>query len=142
VPSRAGSTLFALLSPADLQSLLRKPDLAAIDKGIDEKTVTWLLDLHDRLGPIGKHFEVLYAERLSGDIQRISAEMRESGMPDFSEMGGLPTDKVEAMIVTRTVETLMKPTTSFMLLPLGTLCDKDGVLDTLRRNGVKVTPLA
>jgi len=62
-------------------------------------------------------------------------------MPRFGEMGGLPADKVEAMIVARTAEALKKPTRAFMLLPLGTLCDKDGVLDTLRRDGVRVTPL-
>jgi hypothetical protein len=137
-----GKPVSTLLSQAELQGLLQKPDLVAVDKRIDEKTVAWLLDLRDRVGPVGKHFETLYAERRSGDIRRLTAEMHEHGMPGLGEMAGLPGDKVVAMIVTRTAETLKKPPRAFMLLPIGALCDKDGVLDTLRRQGVRVTPLA
>ena len=140
-----GKPVSFLLSQADLQSMLGKPDLAAIDKRIDEKTVVWLLDLRDRLGPVGKHFETLYSERRVADIQHLMADLRAHGVPDFNEMGGLQADKVEAMLAARTVETVKKPegAKSFLMLPLGTLWnEKNGVLAKLRTDGVKVTPLA
>jgi len=120
------------------------PDLAALDKRIDEKTVTWLLDLHDKIGAVGRRYETLYIARGSADIKKLSADMRAHGVPSFNEMGGLQSDKVEATLARRTVETLKKPegAKSFLLLPLGTLCDDKGVLAKLRTGGVKVTPLA
>lgn len=139
-----GKPIAYLLSQTDLQDMLGKPNLAAVDKRIDEKTVTWLLDLHDRVGAVGQHYEALYAGRRSADIQKLSDDMRAHGVPSFNEMGGLQADKVEAMLVARTAETLKKPggAKSFMLLPLGTLCDDKGVLAKLRADGVKVTPIA
>ena len=139
-----GKPIAYLLSQTDLQDMLGKPNLAAVDKRIDEKTVTWLLDLHDRVGAVGLHYETLYAERRSADIHKLSADMRTHGVPSFNEMGGLQADKVEAMLVARTAETLKKPagSKSFMLLPLGMLCDDKGVLAALRADGVRVTPIA
>jgi hypothetical protein len=140
-----GKPISYLLSQTDLQDMMGKPDLAALDKRIDERIVTWLLDLHDRIGAVGQHFEALYSERRSADIQKLAEDMRAHGMPSFNEMGGLQADKVEAALATRTAEALKKPDggKSFFLLPLGTLCDeKNGVLATLRANGVKVTPVA
>ncbi len=139
-----GKQITYLLSQTDLQDMMGKPDLAALDKRIGEKTITWLLDLHDKIGAVGRHYETLYTERRSADIKKLSADMRAHGVPSFNEMGGLQADKVEAVLATRTVETLKKPEAakSFLLLPLGTLCDDMGVLARLRADGVKVTPLA
>jgi hypothetical protein len=140
-----GKQISYLLSQTDLQDMLDKPDLVAIDKRIDEKTVTWLLDLHDRIGAVGQHFETLYTERRSADIETLSQDMRDHGMPSFNEMGGLQADTVEAALATRTAEALKKPDGGklFFLLPLGTLCDeKNGVLAKLRADGVKITPIA
>jgi hypothetical protein len=139
-----GKAISYLLSQTDLEGMLAKPDLAAIDKRVDEKTVTWLLDLRDRLGPVGRHFETLYSERRTADIQKLTADMLAHGVPNFSKMGGLQADKVVATLTTRTAEALKKPEAarSFMLLSLGTLCADNGVLAKLRADGVKVTPLA
>ncbi|HEY4168738.1 MAG TPA: hypothetical protein VGM96_18270 [Reyranella sp.] len=139
-----GKPITYLLSQTDLQDMMGKPDLAALDKRIDEKTVTWLLDLHDRIGAVGQHHETLYTERRSADICKLSADMRAHGVPSFNEMGGLQADKVEATLATRAAETLKKPedAKSFLLLPLATLCRDKGVLATLRADGVKVTPVA
>jgi hypothetical protein len=139
-----GKQISYLLSQTDLQDMMGKPRLAALDKRIDEKTVIWLLDLHDQIGAVGLHFETLYTERRTGDIQKLRADMRAHGVPSFNEMGGLRADKVEATLAMRTTETLRKPegAKSFMLLPLGTLCDNKGVLAQLRADGVKVTPIA
>jgi hypothetical protein len=140
-----GKPISYLLSQTDLQDMMGKPDLAALDKRIDEGIVTWLLDLHDRIGAVGKHVEMLYGERRSADIETLSADMRAHGMPSFNEMGGLQADKVEAALAARTAEALKKPDggKSFFLLPLGTLCDKkNGVLAKLKADGVKITPIA
>ena len=75
----------------------------------------------------------------------LAEDMRAHGMPSFNEMGGQQADKVEAALATRTAEALKKPDggKSFFLLPLGTLFDeKNGMLATLRADGVKVTPVA
>ena len=140
-----GKPISYLLSQTDLQDMMGKPDLAALDKRIDERIVTWLLDLHDRIGAVGRHFETLYSDRRSADIQKFVEDMRSHGMPSFNEMGGLQADKVEAALATRTAEELKKPDggKSFFLLPLGTLCDeKSGVLAKLKADGVKITPIA
>ena len=139
-----GKPISYLLSQTDLQDMLGKPNLAAVDKRIDEKTVTWLLDLHDAVGAIGRLYETLYSERRSADIRKLGADMRAHGVPSFSEMGGLQADKVETTLAARTVEALKKPegARSFMLLPLGTLCDDKGVLAQLRADGMKVTAIA
>jgi hypothetical protein len=94
------------------------------------------------VGAVGKHFERLYAERRSGEFQRLNTEMIAHGMPSFGEMGGLPADELQAMIAMRTAAALKEPAKAFILLPIAALCDKDGALDTLRRDGVKLTPVA
>jgi hypothetical protein len=140
-----GKPVSFLLSQADVQRLLGKPDLAAIDKRIDEKAVSWLLDLHSRLGPLGRHFETLYAERRAADIRRLMTDLYDHGVPDFNEMGGLQAGKAEAMLAARTLELVTKPegARSFLMLPLGALWDdRNGVLIKLRQDGVKVTPIA
>ena len=139
-----GKQITYLLSQTDLQDMMANSDLAALDKRIDEKTVTWLLDLHDRIGAVGQHYEALYTERRSADIRKLNADMRANGVPSFNEMGGLQADKVETTLAQRTAETLKKPEAakSFLLLPLGTLCDDKGVLAKLRADGVKVAPVA
>jgi hypothetical protein len=139
-----GKAISYLLSQTDLQGMLAKPDLASIDKRIDEKTVTWLLDLRDRVGPVGRHFETLYSERRAADIEKLAADMLAHGVPSLGRMGGLQAGKVVATLTARTAEALKTPEAarSFLLLPLGTLCADDGVLARLRADGVKVTPIA
>jgi hypothetical protein len=132
-----------LLSPADLQLAAVTPDLPAIDQRIDDKIVTYLLDLRDKVGPIGKHYETLYAERRSADIVQLNAVVHQHGVPGLSEMGGVSVQKIEALLIERTRAALMKPDDkTFMMLPLGTLCRDNGILATLRQDGVKITPIA
>ena len=133
----------SLLSSSDLQSTVVKPDLPAIDERIDDKVVTWLLDLRDRVGPVGKHYETLYAGRRAADIVRLNADMRQHGVPGLSEMGGVSVQRVEAMLIERTRATLRKQGgTNFMMLPLGALCRDNGILASLRQDSVKLTPIA
>ena len=133
----------SLLSSADLQSVAVKPDLPAIDEGIDDKVVTWLLDLRDKVGPVGRHYETLYAERRAADIVRLNADMRQRGVPGLSEMGDVSAPKLEALLIERTRAALNKPGgTAFMMLPLGTLCRDNGILALLRQDGVKLTSIA
>lgn len=132
-----------LLASSDLQSATTKPDLAAIDQRIDDKVVTWLLDLRDKVGPIGRHYETLYAERRAADIVQLNADMRRQGVPSLSEMSGVSVQKIEALLIERTRAALRKPDgKTFMLLPLGTLCRADGILAALRQDGVALTPIA
>jgi hypothetical protein len=139
----ANKPMSYLLSSSDLQSTTVRPDLRAVDEQIDGKVVTWLLDLRDRVGPVGKHYETLYAERRAADIVRLNADMRRHGVPGLSEMSGVSAQKIEALLIERTRAALKKPNGKiFMMLPLGTLCRDDGILAALRQDGVTLAPIA
>ncbi|HTE80316.1 MAG TPA: hypothetical protein VK634_06455, partial [Reyranella sp.] len=61
----------------------------------------------------------------------------------LSEMGGVSVQRVEALLIERTRAALKEPGgTAFMMLPLGTLCRDNGILASLRQDGVKLTPIA
>lgn len=131
-----------LIADAEAQALWNPPDLAALNKSIDESKIKYLLDLRRQVGPIGAHLEQLYLDRKGEEINRFTAEIRKHGI--VSPTSFLSEDRMRALLFDRLVKTLsaQDAVAAFALLPLGLLTGGDGVLAKLRAGGNAVTALA
>jgi hypothetical protein len=140
--AQAGRPATVLVADDELRTLFVPPDLASLDKAIGEETIAYMLQLRERTGPIGHHFEQLYQSREGGEIRRISDDLRKRGV--FSSGQLFESDKVKALLIERMEAVLdgKNATSAFILLPLGTLLGDDGVLAVLRKRGHSVTPIA
>jgi hypothetical protein len=132
-----------LLTTQDLQAAYEKPDPLALENLIDEKVVTYLLGVREKIGPIGRHEEALYASRQPEELARFLAEMRKNGVPNLLALNGLPEEKIATLIQTRAEERLKKQNESiFLLIPVGVITGPVDMLSKLRRDGFEVTTLA
>lgn len=131
-----------LVSDAEAQGLWNPPDIAALNKSIDEAKVRYLLDLRKQVGPIGAHLEKLYVARQGEEINRFTAEIRKHGIVSPSSF--LTEDRMRALLLDRLVTALSASdaVAAFALLPLGLLTGADGLLAKLRAGGNAVTALA
>jgi hypothetical protein len=130
-----------LVTDAEAQGLWNPPDLAALNKSIDEPKIRYLLDLRKQVGPIGAHLETLYRERRGEEISRFTADIRAHGIVSFASF--LPADRIRPLLLDRLEKTMAAGTVdAFVLLPLGLLTGKDGILAALRVKGNTVTAVA
>jgi hypothetical protein len=138
----AGKPIDQLLSDADVQSAFRPPDMAAIDKGIGEDAVSYLLNLRDRIGPIGGYLEQLYRQRKGEAIVRLTTDIDSHGV--FSPSRLLQTDRIRDLMAARALNMMMQQADEqrFMLFPLGMLAGPSGLLATFKAKGAVVAPRA
>ena len=138
----AGKPTDQLLSEAEMQSAWQAPDLAALNNNIGEDTITYMLDLRDKIGPIGGHLEQLYSQRKSQEIERLTADMTRHGVVSPSRF--IQTDRLRDLMLTRTVAMLtgQSDESRFMFLPLGMLTGSDGLLASLKTKSIEVAPRA
>ena len=131
-----------LISDAEAQGLWNPPDIAALNRSIDEDKVRYLLDLRKQVGPIGAHLEKLYLARQSEEINRFTADIRQHGIVSPSSF--LSEERMRALLLDRLVAALaaQDAVAAFALLPLGLLTGADGLVAKLRAGGHAVTVLA
>jgi hypothetical protein len=138
----AGKPTEQLLSEAEVQSAWQAPDLAGLNNDIGEDTIAYMLDLRDKVGPIGGHLEELYSQRKSSEIERLTSDMARHGVVSPSRF--VQTDKLHNLMVVRTLALLAGhgDEERFMFFPLGMLTGSAGILAALQANGVNVAPRA
>ena len=136
--------IFYLLSDEDVAELRRPPDLAAVDRAIDEKAINYLLTLRNTIGPIGRHQETLYAQRRSAALDRLEDEIAARGIPSLLRLGGLDEARMHALLAVRVEAVLKTPADgrALVLLPVAMLTESGGLLERLRRQGMEVATLA
>lgn len=131
-----------LVGVDELRALFVPPDFAKMDNAVGQDTVSYMLALRQQQGPIGRHFEKLYAARKGGEIHGLGAELEKRGVFIPSQLfqgdkiKGLLIDRVEAAVTGNNV------LSAFILLPLDTLTGGDGAVAALRKRGNVVTATA
>jgi hypothetical protein len=128
----------ALLSEDEVKHLARPVDWAALNEAVDEKMITFLLDLRKQVGPIGTHSDTLYRTRKSAELYRFSASLAEHGVPG-SELLTF-TDNYDLLFSRMSAALTTAPCCVFA--PVGLLTGPDGILERLRRQGAEVSVFA
>lgn len=147
-----------LISDAELRSMYHPPDQAARDNRIGQDTIAYILELRAKGGPIGRQFEELYAARRGGDVHRLADDLTRRGVftpgdlfnPDFIK--AILTGRLEAALKAKEADSVIgrlvgalngkEADSAFVLLPLGSLLGKDGIIAALRAKGHAVTAVA
>jgi hypothetical protein len=138
-----GRPVAFLISEKEMrEQFWRPPDIAALNRLIDEPKIAYLLDLRRRVGPIGAHLEQLYRARRGEEIYRFTADIVRQGIPDLSTF--FEEDGSRELAFDRLVGLLdsADAPASFVVLGLGLLTGDKGVLAKLRARGFTVTPIA
>jgi hypothetical protein len=135
-----GRELTSILSEEEMLLHWRPPDLAAVNRQVDEQSIAFLLELRRRVGPIGAHLEQLYSARRGDEISRINDEMDRAGIPMLRES----LDSLEGALLDRLERLLYLPDApgAFVALSLDMIIRKPDVLAWLRDDGYTVTPVS
>jgi hypothetical protein len=138
----AGKPIDQLVSEAEIQSAWQQPDFVGLDNRIGEETVAYMLDLRDKVGPIGGYLEQLYRQRKAEEIERVTADMTSHGVVSPSQF--LETDKVRELMLARALDMLTRQADEarFMTFPLGLLAGSSGLLAAFKAKGLTVVPRA
>ncbi|WP_158817596.1 hypothetical protein [Methylocapsa sp. S129] len=132
-----GKPIAYLVSADEAKAAFHPPDPVALDQRINEQTLVYLLDLRDRLGPIGKYEESLYTARRTDDLSKLGVEMKQHGALTTADL--LPTSTLEETILARALQAVQTPQDrAFLMVAVGTLTRDGGVLSKLRESGVQV----
>lgn len=137
-----GKPIDQLVSEAEMQSAWQAPDLAGLNNKIGEETMVYMLDLRDKVGPIGGYFEQLYRQRRANEIERVTADMSRHSLVSLSQF--IEGDKMRELMFARALDTLTQQVDAsrFMAFPLGILTGSSGILAALDAKGVPVTGCA
>lgn len=132
-----GRPVDELLSAAE--SAWRAPDMTTLNS---EDAISYLLNLRDRLGPIGGYLERLYRQRKGEEMVRMMADMNHHGAFSLSQL--LQNDRTRGILSERALNMLTQQADEecFMLLPLDMVAGPSGLLAALKMNGVVVAPRA
>jgi hypothetical protein len=140
---KLGRPSTVLISDAELRGMVLAPNIAAFDKRIGQDTISYMLDLRAKGGPIGRQFEQLYAGRRCADIHSLGAELLKRGVSLPSQM--LNSDAIKYLLGSRLQAALKSQTAgagAFVLMPLDALVGSDGIIAALRKSGNAVTAVA
>jgi hypothetical protein len=131
-----------LLSESDIQSAWQPPDLATLNGGIGDESISYLLDLRGRVGPIGGYLEQLYRQRRGQEIERFKVDMVRHGV--FSSSQFIQNDRLLNLAFERVFDLMTKQADEqrFILFPLGVLTGASGILAALKGKGATVVPRA
>ncbi len=131
-----------LLSEPEVQSAWQPPDLATLNGSIGDEGISYLLDLRDRVGPIGGYLEQLYRQRRGQEIERFTADMKRHGVISSSQFH--QGDRLRNLAFERVFDLMTKQADEqrFILFPLGVLTGTSGILAALREKGATVVPRA
>jgi hypothetical protein len=134
-----GKPVDQLVSEAEILSAWQAPDLAGLNDKIGEETIVYMLDLRDKVGPIGGYLEQLYRQRRANEIERVTADMSRHGVMSPAQF--IQTDKVRELMFARALDMLTRQVDAlrFMAFPLGILTGSSGILAALDAKGVPVT---
>jgi hypothetical protein len=127
-----------LLSEPEIQSAWQPPDLATLNGGIGDGSIAYLLDLRDRVGPIGGYLEQLYRQRRAQEIERFTSDMKRHGVISASQFH--QSDRLRNLAFERVFDLMTKQSDEqrFILFPLGVLTGPSGILAAFKAKGATV----
>lgn len=131
-----------LVSESEAKDLLGAPDLAIVDKAVNDALVSYVLELRRQRGPLGKYVEQLYNARDSEGLQRFNDDLYQHGM-DASGISENRVLRLRKVLLERMLEAVgSQPGVPFFGLELVALTGKNGLFAGLRRQGVTISVLA
>jgi len=137
-----GKPVEQLLSEAEVRSGSQPPNLVAINNSVGDNVITYLLDLRDRVGPIGSYLEQLYRQRRGEDWVRAQADITRRG---GSVLVGVQwAHHLRDMLIQRAVSALMEQADEdrFMFFELYPLVSPSGLLAALKAKGAVIAARA
>lgn len=138
-----GKPIDQLVSDAEVRSGWHPPSLVALNNSVGEDVITYLLDLRDRVGPIGSYLEQLYGQRRGEEWVRVQADITRHG--GFATMlFGQWAYHLSDLLKERAASTLMQGADEerFMFFELYPLVRPSGLLAALKAKGAVVAPRA
>lgn len=137
----AGRPITFLISPDEIKSAYRTPDFAAIDRQIDEAALVFLLTLRDKVGPMGRYQESLYAGRRPAEVLKFDALLSQHVPALMRQFDFLP--DLAKPLSERALQTIRTAQDSaFLMLFVGSLIRNGGILSMLQDSGIKISLLA
>lgn len=135
-----GRPVDQLLSDADVRSAYRPLDLATWSSIAGADSIACLLDLRDRVGPVGGYLEEQYRRRNVEEIMRITANLHRHGVFDAARV--MQTGRLRELLLERALGMLTQQADElrFMLFPLGILAGRSGLLAAFASKGAVVAP--
>jgi len=132
-----GRAVKTLASDGEMQSM-QKPLTLEIVNTVGPASITYLLDLRRRIGPIGGYFDELYKARKSAEIASLGEQITAKGV--FTPTDFMDADRLRALFVER-IANLPSGTNAFVILPIGLLSGFYSILAELRSRGAEVTAI-
>lgn len=122
------------------QRIFHPPDIVTQNQLIGEPEIAFLLDLRQRVGPIGAHLDQLYRGRRIAELMQLTAEVdrrRLSPLTDFMNEA-----MYRHMLLGRLTSFLgLADAPIFVALPIKVLPGPGGILSLLRARGSTLTPV-
>jgi hypothetical protein len=129
-----------------LEQFFHTPDIAALDKNVDEAKIKRLLDLRRNVGPLGAYGEQLYRARRGEELAGLAADITRSGMlfpsPFSSEQDAIRFQIVVLDRLKAQLSYAADAPPAFVILPASKLGGRTGILSALNNLGFGVTPIA
>ncbi|WP_457301501.1 hypothetical protein [Phyllobacterium sp. P5_D12] len=132
-----GRAVKTLASDGEMQ-LMQKPPTLEIINSVGPASITYLLDLRRRIGPIGEYLDELYKAGKSAEIASLGEEIAAKGI--FTPTDFMDADRLRALFVER-IANMPAGTNAFAILPIGLLGGSHSILPELRIRGAEVTAI-
>ncbi|MGO6671444.1 hypothetical protein [Rhizobium leguminosarum] len=132
-----GRDVKTLAAEGEMQAMQKPLTLETVNS-VGPASITYLLELRRRIGPIGAHFDELYKSRKSAEIARLGEEITARGIVTPTDL--IDADKLRALLIER-IANLPAGTNAFIILPIGLLNGPHSIVDELRSGGAEVTTI-
>ena len=132
-----GRSITVLLTEDEVKQLVKPIDWTALNDTVDEKLITFMLELRRQVGPIGARSEKLYGDRKSEELHRFSEILADHGVP-----GPQTYVKDNFDLLFSRISGSLTTSRCFIFAPVGTLTGPDGILERFHRRGADISVLA
>ncbi|WP_245495464.1 hypothetical protein [Rhizobium ruizarguesonis] len=126
-----------LVADGEMQAMQKPLTLETVNS-VGPDSITYLLELRRRIGPIGARFDELYKARKSAEIASLGEEITTRGIITPTDL--IDAEKLRALLIERIVN-LPAGTNAFIILPIGLLNGPHSILVDLRSHGAEVTAI-
>ncbi|MBB4441028.1 MULTISPECIES: hypothetical protein [Rhizobium] len=132
-----GRDVKTLAADGEMRTLQRPLTLETVNS-VGPDSISYLLDLRRRIGPIGAYFDELYEARKSAEIAGLGEEITAKGIVTPTDL--IDADRLCALLIER-IANLPAGTNAFIILPIGLLSGPYSILDELRSRGSEVSAI-
>ncbi|WP_337268712.1 hypothetical protein [Oryzifoliimicrobium ureilyticus] len=124
-----------LLSEKDVLGFAHVLSLDTV-KSVGPQAILYLLDLRRRVGPIGAYLQNLYRSRQTGELDKVSREIKAHTHFSLSDL--VDAERLKALLVER-IGMLPAGTSAFLTVPIGIITGPASILDALQAQGAEVS---